>query len=142
MSPTIPRTSVSSAAEPRALVSIAIKVPGPGFPLTSHSNQSLFFQSYSLAAFTILFYDHLLTLSDEVCRNYLLEIRCSTETTCCQSLNMPGLERNRGVRPPLDKYTTFYLSLGRILAFHRRGSWFLLHPTLFITGGCRIGTSR
>lgn len=97
-------------AEAKALGSIATKVPHPQFLQTSwHTDRGPFGQSYSVAAFTILFYDHLLTLADEVGYYFLLNVRWPpSEPIYCLRSNTPGLERNRGVRPSSDAYPTFY----------------------------------
>lgn len=58
----------------KATVSTSIKVPYPPNP-TSQSSDELSLQYYIIATGTILFYDHLLTLADEVCLNYSLCIQ-------------------------------------------------------------------
>src|ERR1700753_230835 len=60
----------SSATEAKAYVSVVIKVSHPRSLHADNTNDILFGQSYSIAVLTILFYDHLLTLSDEVRPDY------------------------------------------------------------------------
>lgn len=55
----------------------------------------------------ILFYDYLLTLGDEVRRDYLSSfLRFATDTTFRRS-NIFGLGRGRGVRKPLEIDSAF-----------------------------------
>ena len=60
----------SSTTEAKAHVSVVIKVSHPRSLHADNTNDILFVQSYSIAVLTILFYDHLLTLSDEVRPDY------------------------------------------------------------------------
>ena len=105
-----PRPSTRLIAKGKALISIATKVSHTRFRPTHHTDQDPFRrQSYALAAFTILFYDYLLTLADEVCQNHFWNTkRFPVEITYCRRSNMPGLERDLGVRPPLG--TTLHLT--------------------------------
>ena len=69
-----PMSALLSIAEAEALVSTAIKVLSPESQPHNQMNDGILPQYYALAAGTILFYDYLLMLPDEVRGNYYLSI--------------------------------------------------------------------
>ena len=85
----------------RRLLALRLRCPLPDPLRTSRTDDSLLAQYYMLATGTILFYDYLLTLADEVCRYFPSTIsRFFAEATLHLRLNMSGLRRNLLVRPP------------------------------------------
>ena len=65
-------------------------------------------QYHAIAAATILFYDYLLTLADEVCWGSFLRILSfPTQMTFYSRSNMLGLEINLGVSLRLETDPTF-----------------------------------
>ena len=61
-----------------------------------------FSQYYGIAAGMILFYDHLLTLDDEVGSSHRAPRSYSTNRLAFRRSNISGLERNSRVRTPFE----------------------------------------
>jgi hypothetical protein len=75
----------------------------PRSPPRLQTDGGLFPKYYAIATGTILFYDYLLTLADEVCKGCSSNSsRYPTEITFYRRSHMHGLERNRGVRTLLE----------------------------------------
>lgn len=84
------------------------RYPIPNVRCDEQADDRVFSQYYALATGTILFYDYLLTLEDEVRRVSLQGVfRSLVHITPRRRSNTFGLERNHGVRP-LPKIDDFF----------------------------------
>jgi hypothetical protein len=106
-------------------------------------NDSMFSQYYALATGTILFYDYLLTLADEVCGFYRKSFSSFIETALfidqIHVVWKEDVECARHLKWMMSSADTS----GSILALRCCGSrLFVLKSFPHLTEGCRIGTFR
>ena len=96
----VSRAPLSSSTQIRTFTASQQRYPTTSPSWVGRLKIFYFPQYYEVAVCTILFYDYLLTLADEVRRGFTLSVlRLRTNITIRRS-NISGRERNRGVRIP------------------------------------------